>query len=149
MGWSMTDVGTGNGQRTDRGFTLLELLVVVLIIGMLTGIVGPRLMGQIGRSEVTTAKAQIDALDKAVEAYRLDMGSYPPNEAGLSVLVAVPPGAESRWRGPYLKGTVPADPWGSAYQYRAPGTAGKDYEILSLGKDRAAGGAGDNADLTN
>jgi general secretion pathway protein G len=145
MGWSMT----GNGRRHVRGFTLLELLVVVLIIGMLTGIVGPRLMGQIGRSEVTTAKAQIDALGKAVEAYRLDMGNYPPNEAGLSVLVVVPPGGESRWRGPYLKGQVPADPWGSAYQYRTPGTAGKDYDIVSLGKDRSLGGSGDNADLAN
>jgi len=131
-----------------RGFTLLELLVVVLIIGLLTGIVGPRLMGQIGRSEVTAARAQIDALDKAVQAYRLDMGAYPSSEQGLRALQAAP-GADTRWRGPYMKSAVPADPWGSPYQYRAPGTGGRDYDIVSLGRDKATGGSGDDADLIN
>lgn len=135
-------------RRAARGFTLLELLVVVLIIGLLTGIVGPRLMGQIGRSEVTAAKAQIDSLDKAVQAYRLDMGQYPSNEQGLRALMAAP-GADARWRGPYLKGAVPNDPWGMPYQYRAPGSNGRDYDIVSLGHDKTTGGTGDDADLSN
>jgi general secretion pathway protein G len=135
-------------RRPAAGFTLLELLVVVLIIGLLTGIVGPRLMGQIGRSEVTAARAQIDAIDKAVQAYRLDMGQFPSSELGLRALV-VAPGADARWRGPYLKGALPADPWGQAYQYRLPGTGGRDYDIVSLGRDKAAGGTGDDADLSN
>lgn len=130
------------------GFTLLELLVVVLIIGLLTGIVGPRLMGQIGRSEVTAARAQIDALDKAVQAYRLDMGQFPTSEQGLAVLVTAP-GADARWRGPYMKGAIPNDPWGTPYQYRLPGSSGRDYDIVSLGRDKATGGSGDDADLSN
>lgn len=136
---------------TARGFTLLELLVVVLIIGLLTGIVGPRLMGQIGRSEVTAARAQIDALDKAVQAYRLDMGAFPSSEQGLRALIAAPGGlgADGRWRGPYMKGAIPNDPWGSPYQYRLPGTGGRDYDITSLGRDKALGGSGDDADLSN
>lgn len=130
------------------GFTLLELLVVVLIIGLLTGIVAPRFMAQIGRSEATAARAQIDALDKALQAYRIDMGRYPTAGEGLRALVESP-GAGSRWHGPYLKGNVPADPWGHAYQYRIPGTAGKDCDIASLGRDGAQGGSGDDADITN
>ena len=129
-------------RRIQRGFTLLELLVVVLIIGLLTGIVGPRLMGQIGRSEVTAARAQIDALDKAVQAYRLDMGQFPTTDQGLR-------GSDTRWRGPYLKNSVPNDPWGMPYQYRAPGSNGRDYDIVSSGRDKSAGGSGDDADLSN
>lgn len=130
------------------GFTLLELLVVVLIIGLLTSVVGPRLMGQIGRSEVTAARAQIDSIDKAIQAYRLDMGQFPTNEQGLRALM-VSPGSDARWRGPYLKAAVPADPWGSPYQYRVPGASGRDYDLLSLGRDKALGGTGDDADLSN
>ena len=135
-------------RRAARGFTLLELLVVVLIIGLLTGIVGPRLMGQIGRSEVTAARAQIDAFDKAVQAYRLDMGQFPTSDQGLRVLIAAP-GSDTRWRGPYLKGSIPNDPWGMPYQYRAPGSNGRDYDIVSTGRDKSAGGSGDDADITN
>lgn len=130
------------------GFTLLELLVVILIIGMLTGIVAPRLMGQIGRSERTVARGQIDALDKGLESFRLDMGRYPTNSEGLQALTQAPAG-DARWRGPYLKGSVPLDPWGSAYQYRSPGSAGRDFDLVSLGRDRAVGGSGDDADITN
>ena len=129
-----------------RGFTLLELLVVILIIGLLTGIVAPRFMGQISRSETTTARAQLDAIDKALQSYRIDTGRYPSTAQGLKALAVQPPD-EARWRGPYLQGDVPPDPWGSAYQYRAPGQNGKDYELMSYGKDRAAGGNGDDADL--
>lgn len=132
----------------SRGFTLLELLVVILIIGLLTGIVGPRLMSQVARSEATAAKAQIDAFDKALQAYRIDTGRFPSGGQGLQALVNRP-ADEPRWRGPYLKGAVPHDPWGQPYQYRVPGSQGRDYDLLSLGKDRASGGSGDDADITN
>jgi general secretion pathway protein G len=128
------------------GFTLVELLVVILIIGLLTGIVAPRLMGQIARSEVTTVRAQMDALDKALLAYRTDTGHYPSTSQGLASLVTQPSG-ETRWRGPYLRNDVPLDPWGSAYQYRVPGNNGKDFELLSWGKDKASGGSEDDADV--
>lgn len=131
--------------RRERGFTLLELLVVVLIIGLLAGIVAPRFMAQISRSEVTTARAQMDALAKAINAYRLDMGRYPPASPGLRALLESP--GDPRWRGPYMEGAIPPDPWGSAYQYRSPGEQGRDFEIRSLGRDRAPGGSGDDADL--
>lgn len=135
-------------RQTSRGFTLLELLVVILIIGLLTGIVAPRFLGQIARSETTAAKAQIDALDKALQAYRIDMGRFPSEGDGLRALVTAPPN-EPRWRGPYLKDQVPLDPWGSPYQYRIPSSRGKDYDLFSPGRDRVAGGSGDDADISN
>jgi general secretion pathway protein G len=134
-------------ERAARGFTLLELLVVILIIGMLVGIVGPRLLGQVSKSEVTTARAQLDALDKAVQAYRIDVGRFPSSAQGLRALVSAPSEEATRWRGPYLQGEVPPDPWGSPYQYRLPGSNGRDYDLYSLGRDRMQGGSGDDADL--
>jgi general secretion pathway protein G len=132
----------------SSGFTLLELLVVILIIGLLTGIVGPRFLSQISRSEATAAKAQIDAFDKALQAFRIDMGRFPADGEGLRVLVTAP-GNEPRWRGPYLKDSVPLDPWGSPYIYRAQSTRGKEYDVISMGRDRAMGGSGDDADVVN
>ena len=132
--------------RMRRGFTLLELLVVILIIGLLTGIVAPRFMGQITRSEVTTARAQLDAFRKALEAFRIDTGRYPGTNEGLAALVSAPAG-DARWHGPYLQDAAPLDPWGMPYQYQAPGPNGRDYQVLSYGHDRAAGGSGDDADL--
>jgi general secretion pathway protein G len=129
------------------GFTLLELLVVVAIIGLLVGYVAPRYFGQIGKSEVNTAKAQIDALEKALDQYRLDTGHYPAGELGLNALVERPPN-EPKWNGPYLKKAVPLDPWGNQYLYKIPGDQG-DYDIVSYGKDRQPGGTGENADITN
>lgn len=132
--------------RRPHGFSLLELLVVILIIGLLTGIAVPRLLGQIERSEATTARAQLDAFDKALQAFRIDMGRYPSDGEGLRVLVE-PVGGDPRWRGPYLKGAVPPDPWGMPYVYRAAPRAGKDFELSSFGRDRAPGGTGDGADI--
>ena len=129
------------------GFTLLELLVVVAIIALLVGYVGPRLFGQVSKSEITTAKAQIDALEKAVDQYRLDTGHYPTTEMGLAAL-ATRPQNEPKWNGPYLRKDVPLDPWGKPYAYKQPGEKG-DYDIVSFGKDGQPGGTGENADITN
>lgn len=131
----------------QKGFTLLELLVVILIIGLLTGIVAPRFLGQIGRSEATAARAQLDAFDKALQAYRIDVGRFPDTSQGLRALVAQPSG-EPRWRGPYMQGDIPLDPWGSPYQYRSPGSNGRDVDVSSFGRDRAPGGSGDDADIS-
>ncbi|MDX1376711.1 MAG: type II secretion system major pseudopilin GspG [Burkholderiales bacterium] len=134
-------------RAVSRGFTLLELLVVVAIIGLLIGFVAPRYFGQIGKSEVTAARAQIDALGKALDHYRLDTGRYPSTEQGLAALLERPQN-EPKWNGPYLRKSVPLDPWGRPYQYRSPGEKG-DFDLLSLGKDGAPGGSGENADIDN
>ncbi len=133
---------------SSRGFTLLELLVVMVIIGLLAGYVGPKYFAQIGKSEVKTAKAQIDALGKALDQYRLDTGHYPSTAQGLAALVARPTG-EAKWDGSYLqKNTVPPDPWGNPYVYKQPGDHG-DYDLLSYGQDGQLGGTGQAADITN
>ena len=135
------------GPLRRRGFTLLELLVVMVIIGLLAGYVGPRFFSQIGKSETKVAAAQIDAFGKALDQYRLDVGRYPSTAQGLQALQVAPTG-ESRWQGPYLKKAVPADPWGKPYQYRQPGEHG-EYDILSLGADAQPGGEGPAADIGN
>lgn len=131
----------------SKGFTLLELLVVMVIIGLLAGFVAPRLFGQVGKAEAKSAAAQIDALSKALDAYRLDVGRYPSTEQGLAALNARPQN-ESRWQGPYLQKAPPADPWGRAYQYKSPGEHG-EYDLFTLGKDGQPGGSGENADITS
>lgn len=133
------------------GFTLLELLVVVAIIGLLAAYVGPRYFSQIGKSEQAAARAQIEGLHRALAAYRLDMGAFPGNEEALQALVKPPAGAGlagAQWRGPYLTKALPNDPWGRPYLYRTPGADGADYELGSLGKDGQPGGSGDAADIT-
>lgn len=129
------------------GFTLLELLVVIVIIGLLASLVAPKYFNQIGKSNAKIAKAQIDALEKALDQYRLDVGAYPSTEHGLSALTAKPQGLD-RWQGPYLKKPAPADPWGHPYQYKSPGDHG-DYDLLSFGADGQAGGSGEAADVTS
>ena len=135
-------------RRPVAGFTLLELLVVVLIIGLLAGFVAPRYFGQVGKSEINVARAQIDALEKALDQYRLDTGHYPTTELGLLALVQRPQN-EPKWSGPYLRKDVPLDPWGRAYLYKMPGEKGGDFDITSYGKDGQPGGTGENADITN
>ncbi len=132
--------------RISAGFTLLELLVVVAIIGLLAAYVGPRYVSQLGKSEVTAARTQIEALARALESYRLDNGNYPPAETGLNAL-RNRPNNQPRWTGPYLQKDVPVDPWGNPYFYRLASTAGRDFELLSYGHDGRPGGTGENADI--
>jgi general secretion pathway protein G len=127
------------------GFTLIELLVVVVIIGLLAGFVAPRYFGQVGKSEVNVARAQIDALEKALDQYRLDTGRYPNTEQGLKALIERP-ASEAKWAGPYLRKDVPLDPWGKPYVYKIPGEK-SEYELLSYGRDGQPGGSGENADI--
>lgn len=136
------------GPRPTTGFTLLELLVVLVIVGLLATYVGPRYFDQLGKSERRAAQAQIAALEKALAAYRLDVGHFPSTAQGLVVLVERPAGV-ARWQGPYLSAAVPADPWGGSYSYEAPGPAGSDYLIRSLGRDQRIGGAGADADVSS
>ena len=138
---------TLDAHRKNSGFTLLELLVVMVIIGLLVGYVGPRYFNQIGKSEISAARTQIDGLEKAVEQDALDVRKFPSDEQGLNALVERP-AAEPRWQGPYLKKAVPLDPWGRPYVYRTLGPAG-DFEILSYGKDGVPGGDGESADISN
>ena len=130
-----------------RGFTLIELLVVVVIIGLLAGLVAPRYFGQVGKSNVSIARAQIDSLGKALDTYRLDIGAYPTTEQGLQALITKPDGVD-RWAGPYLQKQVPPDPWARPYHYKAPGDHG-DYDLYSYGADGQPGGSGENIDVNN
>lgn len=137
-----------NKQRfANKGFTLLELLVVMVIIGLLAGYVGPKYFAQLGKSETKTAKAQIAGLASALDTYRLDVGHYPSTEQGLAALNK-PPANEPRWHGPYLAKAVPNDPWGRPYLYRSPGEHG-DVDVWSLGSDGVAGGKEADTDVNN
>ena len=138
---------TRNKQVFEGGFTLLELLVVMVIIGLLAGYVGPKYFAQIGKSEVKTAKAQLDSLSKALDQYRLDNGHYPSTENGLAALNTAP-GDEPKWKGPYLQKKAPNDPWGKPYQYQFPGEHG-EYDLWSFGNDGTAGGSDEAADVVN
>jgi general secretion pathway protein G len=137
--------GTMHGTHRKCVFTLLELLVVIVIIGLLAGYVAPRYFSQVGRSEVQVAKAQIESIEKALDQYRLDMRRYPNAEEGLQALIAKPADAQA-WSGPYLKKAVPLDPWGRAYVYRTPGQKG-EFELISYGRDGRPGGTGEDADI--
>ena len=129
----------------SKGFTLLELLVVIVIVGLLAGYVAPRYFSQVGKSEVQVARAQVESLEKALDQYRLDVRRYPSAEEGLEALVTRPASAAT-WSGPYLKKAVPMDPWGHSYVYRVPGQKG-DFELFSYGRDGKPGGSGEDADI--
>lgn len=134
-------------RRTD-GFTLLEMLVVLVIIGLLVGLVGPRLFGRVETSRIQAAEAQIKLLRSALETYRLDVGALPSTAEGLQALLKAPNDAvRPRWKGPYLDDALPLDPWGNPYQYSVPGADGRAYALYSLGADGKRGGEGADADL--
>lgn len=136
-----------NTTRHGRGFTLLELLVVMVIIGLLAAYVGPKYFSQIGKSEVKTAKAQIVGLEKALQQYRVDVGRFPTTEEGLQALRAKPANS-TKWDGPYLEKDLPTDPWGRPYSYVSPGQHG-DFDLASTGRDGRPGGEGLDADINN
>lgn len=146
----MRNMNTVARMRT-AGFTMLELLVVLVILGLLAGLVGPQVIDKLGTSKTKTAKLQIQQFGQTLELYKLEVGRYPNTQEGLSALVKAPSGATG-WSGPYLKGanSVPKDPWGNEYQYTAPGQHNtKDFDIRSLGADNREGGDGENKDVTN
>lgn len=134
----------------DSGYSLLEILVVLAIIGTLMALVAPRLLGNVDKSKVIAAKAQAKTLRLALDSYRLDMGRYPDNNEGLSVLVTAPSDGSENWFGPYLEGDVPPDPWGNTFVYEAPEQSDRSTspKVLSLGSDNKVGGSGLNADIS-
>jgi general secretion pathway protein G len=135
-------------RRHMRGYTLLELLIVIAILGLLAAVVGPRLITYLGRAKTDTARLQLDQIATSLDLYHLDVGQYPAQQDGLAALIAAPSGAKS-WAGPYLKKVETLkDPWGNPVRYVSPGQHG-DYDLYSLGADNAEGGEGENADVTS
>ncbi|MDA8163805.1 MAG: type II secretion system major pseudopilin GspG [Desulfobacteraceae bacterium] len=134
-------------RERQRGFSLIELMIVIVILGLLASLVAPRLMGKLQKAENQTAKTQVEMLMTALDSYRLDMGHYPTDqEGGLEALVQNPGG--DRWAGPYLKKGLPLDPWHNAYHYKCPGEHG-DVDVFSYGADNQPGGTGDAADVVS
>ena len=137
-----------NRKAANAGFTLVELLVVLVILGLLTALAAPQVMKHLGHAKVQTAKIEIKNLAVAIDLLHLDIGRYPTQEEGLTILQKQPPGLDT-WKGPYLdKQNSLNDPWGTPYVYRFPGTHG-EYDMYSLGADKAEGGTGEDADITN
>ncbi len=135
--------------RRSVGFTLIELMVVIVILGLLAGLVGPRVMSALSRANTETARQQVERLRATLDMFRLDVGRYPTTQEGLAALVQRPSGM-NRWNGPYLdKGNLPKDPWGRDYQYRSPGENGRPFDLFTLGADNAPGGDGENTDVTS
>jgi general secretion pathway protein G len=134
--------------KAQSGFTLLELLVVLGIIAMLAGIVGPQVMKHLGESKTKAAKVQVEDFSAALDMYKLDMGKYPTSEQGLQALIEAPEGSK-RWNGPYLKkAKMPVDPWLNEYHYASPGTHGK-FDLFTFGADDKEGGEGEDQDINN
>ncbi len=145
----------GSGRRRKqgaascpRGFTLMELLVVLVIIGLLAALVGPTIYQRISPAKQSVARAQIENFGKALDGFFIDVGRYPTTQEGLAALRARPQGVGSKWKGPYLTKDVPLDPWGHAYRYRAPGATGP-YEITTFGADGKEGGTGKDSDISS
>lgn len=133
--------------HSAQGFTLLELLVVLLIIALLAGYVGPKLFGEVGKAKSKTAMSQMKSIAGALDQYRLDTGRYPSTEEGLAALTRKPANASNKWAGPYLMKDAPNDPWDRPYVYKLPGENGHDYELLTYGLDGRPGGEGEDSDI--
>lgn len=132
---------------SERGFTLIEIMIVVIIIGMMAALVGPKLFGRLSMAKQKSAKAQIELFGTAFDTFRLDVGRYPTTEEGLKALRERPSGLE-KWQGPYLPKEIPLDPWGKPYIYKSPGENG-EYDLISYGLDGAEGGEGENQDIVS
>jgi general secretion pathway protein G len=137
---------------TSPGFTLVEVMVVIIVLGLLAGLVAPRIIGRVSQAEEATARTQIEMLSVALDSYRLDNGRYPTTEQGLQAL-QVEPSTEPlprNWSGPYLRRPVPTDPWGRSYEYVSPGEENPEsYDLYTLGLDGSPGGEDENADITS
>jgi len=131
----------------NRGFTLIEIMIVVIIIGLLAALVAPRLFGKLSTAKLSSAKAQIELLGTALDTFRLDTGRYPTTEEGLKALREKPSGVEN-WSGPYLPKEIPLDPWKKSYIYKSPGEHG-EYDLISYGLDGVEGGDGENQDVVS
>ncbi len=131
-------------RRDERGFSLIELLIVMVILGLLASLVGPKMFGKLGMAKQKTAKTQIEMLMTALDSYRLDMGKYPSAQDGLDALVTNP--GSDKWQGPYLAKGLPKDPWDNDYIYQNPGEHG-EVDVLSYGADGSPGGDGEDADI--
>ena len=133
-------------QTGQKGFTLVEMLVVMVILALLAALVGPRLFPKLGKGKQSAARAQIELLGQGLDHFRLDVGRLPTTQEGLNVLM-VNPGID-KWDGPYLKKELPNDPWGKPYHYQSPGTHG-EYDLFSYGRDGTAGGDGEDEDIVS
>ncbi len=134
-------------RRSEQGFTIMELVVVIIIIGLLAAFVAPKFFGKVSEAKLKSAKAQIELFGTALDALRLDVGRYPTTDEGLAALREKPSGMEF-WKGPYLPKEIPVDPWGKPYIYKSPGEHG-DYDLMSYGLDGAPGGEGENEDVVS
>lgn len=136
-------------QRKHSGFTLIEMLVVLVIIGLLAGLVGPKLFTKVDSSKIQTAQTQVKMFKGALETLRLDIGRFPTQEEGLAMLSEAPKDEKlkAKWKGPYLDEALPQDPWGNPYQYSTPGANGQPFALYSFGADGKKGGEGNDADI--
>jgi general secretion pathway protein G len=134
--------------KKQAGFTLIEIMVVVVIIALMGAMIGPTLFNKVQQAQDTRVAQDIRTVESALKFYRLDNYRYPMQAEGLEALVSAPAGAEGKWNGPYLD-SLPKDPWGVPYQYQNPGSRGKEIDIFSLGADGQPGGEGSNQDLGN
>ena len=137
------------GFKRKHGFTLLEMLVVMVIIGLLAGLVGPRIFGKVDSSKVKTAQVQIKMIESSLQIMRLDIGTLPEGSTALRWLTQAPDesSVQSVWKGPYMDGQIPVDPWSNPYQIQVPGSNGKPFSVISFGADGKSGGEGINSDI--